>query len=208
MIGRTTAVCAASLIACAGGSAQAQAVFSNALADRNNGSGREMTAWIQADDFRLTRDTVLTGASVEWFTLGGLQSWDRTIQWSIYTSGGGKPGVLIASGGAVDVTTTHDGMYNFDRYTTSFRFDAPAAMYAGSTYWFGLHFASDFGRDDLYWADASDAQLSTTREAPGGNTGSWQSVSGLDRAFSLIPAPGSSALALCTGLVLWRRRRG
>jgi hypothetical protein len=207
-MGRRTAVCAAAMIACAGTTALAEPVFSNAPADRISGSGHEMTSWLQADDFRLTSDTVLTGAQVEWFTMGGLQNWDHVIEWSIYASGGGMPGHLIASGSGVNVMTTHEGQATFDWYTTTFEFDNPVAMYAGSTYWFGLHFSGDYAsRDDLYWANATSSQLGYSQESMGGTLDNWQNVSNMDRAFALIPAPGASALAVCTGLVLWRRRR-
>lgn len=189
--------------------AVAEPVFSNGPADPVSGSGREMSAWIQADDFLLTSDTVLTGASLQWFTLGaGLKPWDRTIDWYVFKDQDGTPGDLLASGGALNVLSEFDGAGTYSWYTTTFDFDTPVPVVASRRYWFGLHFASDFDRDDLYWADSTTGSMSSTHESLGGSMNNWIDVSGKDRAYSLIPAPGTvPAAALLAVAVLRRGRR-
>ncbi|HRJ49310.1 MAG: hypothetical protein KF787_08170 [Phycisphaeraceae bacterium] len=187
--------------------ASAEPVFSNGPADLASGSGREMSAWIQADDFLLTSDTALTGASVQWFTLGGLGPWDRTIDWYVFSDRQGKPGDLVASGGALNVLSEFDGAAAYSWYTTTFDFDTPVPVFASRRYWFGLHFASDFDRDDLYWADSTEGSMSSTHESLGGSMNNWIDVSGKDRAFSLIPSPGVVPAVGMLALAVIRRGR-
>ncbi len=182
-------------------------VFSNGAADIDHGSGREMTAWMQADDFMLSHDTTVTGMAMQWFTLDRLSSWDHTIQWTIFADLAGAPGSVVGQGGALNVLTEFDGARVYDRYTTSFEFDAPVALAAGTKYWLGLHFSANFNRDDLYWADSVDGQLGHSMESLGGTLNNWMDVSGMDRAFSLIPSPGPVGLAACAGLLTARRRQ-
>lgn len=204
---RTAFACIALTLAGAASSALAEPVFSNFPADIQNGSGREMSAWIQADDFHLSADTQLTGASMQWFTQNRLASWDRTLNWYVFADQGGAPGAMIAHGGGLSLLTEFDGSYAYDRYTTSFDFDAPVHLQGGANYWLGLHLSSDYSRDNLYWADAVSGQLASGHESLGGLGNNWANVSGSDRAFSLIPSPSTGALVTVSLLTVSRRRR-
>lgn len=188
--------------------ALAQPVFSTGAADTLNGSGREMSAWIQADDFMLSGDTALTGASMQWFTTNRLASWDRSINWFVFEDLAGAPGPLLASGSAVNVLTDSEGRTNYDRYSTSFDFDTSVGVEGGTRYWFGLHMAADFGSNDhLYWADSTTSTFNATYESLGGSMNNWVDVSGSDRAFALVPSPGLVPMLTLAGIVLIRRRR-
>lgn len=187
--------------------ALADPVFSNAAADTTSGSGREMTAWMQADDFHITSDTTVTGAAVEWFTLNRLTTWDHALNWYIFSDQGGAPGSLIAQGGGVNLLTEFGGHTNYDRYASTFDLNAPVFLAGGHTYWFGLHFANDFSRHDIYWADAVSSQLSAGMESYQGVMNNWANVSNMDRSFSMVPTPGAVSLAAAGALVLIRRKR-
>lgn len=204
-----TAFCITALLACLAASpAVAGTTFSNGVADIVHGGGREMSAYIQADDFVFSTDTSVTGASLEWFTSGRLASWDHTIRWYIFADASNAPGSLLASGSALNVLSTFDGSTNFDRYSTSFDFDHAVDVSAGGRYWFGLHFSSDFAsRDNLYWADSTSQQMAGTFESQNGTMNNWVDVTGTDRSFTLIPAPTSVALVGVSAIFASRRRR-
>jgi hypothetical protein len=203
---RIATILLAASAACSG-TAAAEPIIRNGVADLDGGTGREFTRWLQADDFVMPHTTAITGASFEWFTLGGLSSWDRSLNWSIFADDAGSPGALLASGGGVSVLTEHRGSFEFDRFETTFDFDVPISLAGGGRYWFGLHLASDFAvRDDLYWADSTSAFGESTRQSFGGSLDNWADVSGVDRAFMIIPTPGTSAAVALLGVVAIRRR--
>ncbi|MCG3123407.1 MAG: hypothetical protein GIKADHBN_01824 [Phycisphaerales bacterium] len=199
-------VCAVVVGCVVASSAIADPVFSTGPADLVSGSGREMTAWVQADDFKLTADTMVTGASVQWFTLDRLRNWDRNVQWFVFADNAGAPGSVVATGGALNVLSTFEGRYSYDWYTTSFEFDTPVFVAAGAKYWFGLHFSSDYDRNDLYWADGTSTIMGSSQESLAGLFNNWTAPSGVDRAFQLVPAPGAIG-GVGLGLVALARRR-
>lgn len=189
--------------------ASADPIFDNGAPDMLHGSGREMTSWMQADDFVLSAPAQITEASFDWFTTGGLSNWDGSLTWTIFAdSGANSPGAMIASGGGLNVLTEWQGSSNFDRYTTSFELNAPVDLAGGTKYWFALHLADDFSqRRDLYWADSASQQLSYSWEALGGLASNWNSTSFSDRSFSFVPAPGAAGLAMVGAALIGRRRR-
>ena len=77
-------------------------------------------------------------------------------------------------------------------------------MTAGTTYWFGLHLASNFSNNDLiFWETASSAGAYglTSQQSPGGTFDNWISES-VQLAYNLqgtaVPEPSTLAMA-CLG---------
>ena len=189
------------------GAADAQ-VYDNGAPDYLDGN--EMTQWTQAEDFMLGSAVTLSGAKFSLLdTTGGLVFWDGSLDWWIYTDGGGVPGAVHASGSAQNLVTIFDqNVGGWDFYDFVFDFGGGGvAVAANTTYWLALHAAADWqNRDNLYWTTTSPNGTLFGMEDNGG-VGSWIS-NGNEHSFQLYagPAPGALALFGLMGLVSRRRR--
>ena len=182
----------------------------------NNGApnytnGDEMTQWVQAEDFTGVTGTI---GSVQFTFLdtnnGGLANWDGTIDWYIYSDGGGQPGGMIASGAGSNIETSLDGNFNgWDNYTTTFDLGGGGVDVVGAnTYWLGLNLQQGYDRIDFYWTVTGGNNTNGGNESNGSPNGPWFN-NALEHSFQLIaiPAPGALALLGIAGLAARRRRR-
>jgi hypothetical protein len=58
-------------------------------------------------------------------------------------------------------------------YVYDFLLDTPVALSGGTTYWFGLHLASNFDRNEIYWETTSSGLGSTGVESFEGTYDNW-----------------------------------
>ncbi len=174
--------------------------------DYNNGN--EMAQWAQAEDFTgvdgVIKDvhySVLDG-------VGGLQSWDGTVQWAIYL-GDPNANVVVGSGVGVNVQSAFDQNTNgFDFFFIDFDLDNPVNVSSANTYWLALHMGQDFLADSLFWATQAANGTAAGLESNGSFGGPWNS-NGVEHYFELtgVPAPGALALLGLAGFMARRRRR-
>jgi hypothetical protein len=198
------------------------------------GYGIEMSAYEQADDFKLTSAYSLTGARF-WTIEGyGIRQtkfpFDGHIDYAFYPSVNGAPGATKVAGGvgqAVARTDTglKDRFYGtLEGFEYSFDFEAPFLPVPGQTYFLGLHLLGSYPsiseHAEAYWSTSIGAlQLSTSHGRPGG-AGAWgdngAGVTGVYGAGLLAfelngavaPEPGGAvALALGAWLATMRRPR-
>ena len=141
--------------------------------------------------------------------IGGLASWDGTIQWQIFL-GDPNAGNIVGAGNAVNIVASFDQNANgFDFWNISFDLDVPAAGLVGAnTYWLSLHMGGDFLSDSLFWSTQAANGTATGLESNGGNAGPWN-TNGTEHWFELtaLPAPGALALLAIGAMGVRRRRR-
>jgi len=175
----------------------------------NNGSPNQadaenMTSFIAADDFQLSSAATLTGitfwssADVDPFT----SQFSGVIGWGIFSSGGGIPGTLLASGFDSQPTLIDTGVQIFGTEEYEISVALPSVGLTSGTYWLGLH-EGDFGTPDdgtpIYW-DTTASQTGSVPMVTSDLTGvsGWfpgLAETNLDLAFELSGNPGGSVLA-------------
>jgi hypothetical protein len=159
--------------------------YDNGDTDINTDSGNEMTNWIEADDFELTADCVITGAEADWFETGGTGH-NGVIEWTIYNDAGGTPGGVVASGNGINIVTVLLGVNVWTWYNSSWDFDQQVPLSANTRYWLGLHFSDRCDqRDDVYWAYSSQQFFNFSQESQNGCGFPFVNTTSEDRAFSL-----------------------
>jgi hypothetical protein len=134
----------------------------------NNGApslahGREMTLWVQAEDFTVSQNSLLN--NVQFWTLEAPGAvWDGTVNYFLFQDIDGQPDTQpLVSGLGTNVLKTATNRSLFDYYNEfsySFDLEKPVTIAADSTYWLGLHLSNNFDRDDIYW-EATDSSFGT-----------------------------------------------
>jgi hypothetical protein len=168
------------------GQAQAAGIaFDNGQPDLQ--SGYEATNWVEADDFAFSSDTLLTGVNL-WTVEDPYKNWDNTLEYFIFENAAGQPGSLIASGNGVNVTKTSTGrnLRGYNEFAYSFDLLNPISVLANIGYFLGLHFSSDYDRDEIYWETTSTSTGfgSSSYNSYLGNLNNW-SNNGTQLAFQL-----------------------
>ena len=193
--------------------ATAAVVFDNGA--YNEGGGGEAQAAAFADDFVLSAAATIRRANLV-VRETNPHSWDQTnLTWYMFSDGGTQPGALISSGSALNIQVVNLGPGQFsprDLLNVSFDLDTPLALGAGTAFWFGLHFGTDFVSPGVQWLSSNtptgdSVALSADPVASSG----WVSGAG-DLNFQLldngqVPEPSTLFLVLA-GVALLRRAQG
>lgn len=206
---------AAAMLFVVAGSASAAVVYDNGAP--NYFSANEMSQWIQSEDFALSADTTLVGATFAYEFTTSFQTLEL-LQYFIYADGISnsqhQPGALLVSGVA-SVTSTADISLagHFPEFESTFTFETPFIATADTTYWLGLHSGSTFARNDIYWATTNANATLPGWQNDHGDT-SWQPTD-QEHSFSLnssaAPEPTTWAMMLLgiggVGTMLRRSRQ-
>ncbi len=199
------------------GVAHAGVVYDNG--SPNGDVGYPPTSWVIAEDFSFSTDVVVTGAGIYF---SGLDEWDGTVTYGIFSNNSGMPGSVLASGSGQNISTSNTGTPSCcgdNIYLLSFDLSSDFAAVAGSTYWLGLHLSDDFDYKAVYWSSTDANGTEKARLNEWGGLETWQYTT-WDLAFYLTssevtehpvatPAPAGMAL-LGFGLVAlgsMRRRK-
>lgn len=206
--------------------AEAEVIFDNGGPDQQSGS--EFTQWVQSEDFMVGQPPVnlmfvqpailLTDChfwTIEGYgTNSGGNLWDGTLEYWVFADNGGAPGAIIDSGFGQNIVRTGTGVIvleSYNEFVYDFDMEQPVPLVAGSTYWLGLHLASDYiDRDEIYWETTNQglgAFGSTGNESEGGTFDNWFN-NGQHHAFYLTtPEPATVCLLGLGALSLLRRKR-
>ncbi len=114
----------------------------------NDGNGDllpPVTTAVSADDFMLTKDTILTDVHFETCEVDAV--WDGTFQYFFFEDNGGQPGNFIMQGNGINI---EKNPVNFICFTYSIDFDTSFAAEGGIKYWIGFHFNSDFDPGNIF----------------------------------------------------------
>jgi hypothetical protein len=189
----------------AGGGAQAAVVYDNGAPNLLNGN--EMTQWIQAEDFTLLVDTLIT--DVHFWSLEQT-AFSGSILYAFYTDSGGAPNLGapgvegFAAGTSLTRTATGNLLGFFDEFSYSFSV-TPFTALAGVTYWLGLHNGplTNSARAGFAWETTNPNATITGKEDILPPAGDGWNNNGEQHAFQLtgnqVPEPASLAL-LAIGL--------
>jgi len=179
-------------------------VFDNGGPDYSMVGGADLLLYIQAEDFTVAQNEIITGAHFFTIEQHG-PSWDETLEYFIFDNDGGKPGNLLHSGDGQQINRSYIKETNFaaSAFEYDFKFENQLNVTAGQVYWFGLHLNPLEG-SVIRWDTTSSGLGSTDYESLGGTQDNWQDTS-YHHAFYLTPEPASIAL-LGLGLLFIRKR--
>jgi len=156
----------------------------------NGINANEVTGWVQAEDFVLEDDVLLTDFHF-WTVETG--TWDGTVEFFLFEDDGGQPAAApFASGTILEADLTKEATGNLVLESPEFQYwidlETPIELEAGITYWFGLHLSNDFDIDSIFWEHTSEEIGLTAWESSGGTFDNWFSQS-LRFAFFLTGHP-------------------
>ena len=160
----------------------------------NLANSLEMTVAVEADDFVLSGDLVLTDVHL-WGCDRDPPSWDGTIEWWIFNDAAGSPGGIVDSGtgNLVDRTFTGNTVpIACPEFVMDFDLDHDVPLAGGTTYWLGLHLSTDFDDDMVFWELTDNTFGSNSMASIGGTFDNWFDPIGSSFAFFLTghdPSP-------------------
>jgi hypothetical protein len=169
----------------------------------NDADGHEMTQYAEADDFSFPNATTVTGMqfwSLEGFGTGyGGNQWEGVVQYFFFTDAGGAPAAApFASGNGALVSRTflqNEPTFGLNEFDYVINFAAPMTFSAGTTYWVGLHLATDYtDRDQIYWETTSSTFGNAGHSSELGTFDNWFNE-GEQFAFQLLSPCGSSPMS-------------
>jgi len=175
------------------------------------GSGSEMTAWIQAENFSLPTNTLIDGVIFRAFIATFGAGYSGSVAYQIYSNSAGLPGSLLLSGTAnpIPVATGAVGVSSsvYPEFILSFGI-TPFLATAGTQYWLGLHNGplSLQTRDEFYWEGAlpNTGNQPTGLGDPAPFDGNFSLEALTDHAFQLtgteVPEP-STVPMIAVGLL-------
>jgi len=181
----------------------AATVYDNGLP--NTTDGNDATEWVQAEDFSFGALTTITGAGVYLAGFDGIGNYDGGFQYYLFADNGGVPGAVLQTG-SVSPTITDSGLpwcCGGNAYLFEFDFDTAFDAAAGTLYYLGIHAATDFARDDIYWVTTDPNATNPGWESDFGTFDNW--VSGInEHAFYLVggdvtPVPEASTWLMMIG---------
>ena len=147
----------------------------------------EMTVAVEADDFELSEDQVLTDVHF-WACDLDKPAWDgTTLQWWIFADNAGLPGTIVDNGDGVVVNVNPTGRLVAGicpEYEVDFDLDDPVPLTGGVRYWLGLHLTDTFDTTFEYWENGSPGFGNPGVASVGGTFDNWQSTAP-HRAFFL-----------------------
>ncbi|MHC4064257.1 MAG: choice-of-anchor R domain-containing protein, partial [Planctomycetota bacterium] len=156
-------------------------------------AGNETTLWVQANDLVLSADGLV--ADGHFWTFESGTSWDGTLDYYFFADNGGQPGAPINSGSGVNIQRATTGVianrpgfafHGFPEYEYSFDLATPLGLAGGTRYWFGIHLASGFPLDQIYWRTTDSGFGAPAYESFGGTFNNWvDSAVNRDHAFNL-----------------------
>ncbi len=199
--------------------AYAGVVWDNGVPASVTTGGSEMSDTLQAEDFRLTGTTNLTGIEF-WNLQASSADYTGSIFWEILGNGGTLPNSTVYGSGTATPTQTAAGtVLGYNQYDDKFTISVSGL--AAGTYWLALHNGAltSTAYTDFYWTWAELGGGSNG----GTNAGAEQQLSPLagfstnddEHAFNLTgtvspaPEPGTIGMMLAAlgGLTLLRRRK-
>jgi hypothetical protein len=180
-------------------------VYNNGGPDHN--SGNEMTNWIQAEDFTVTQNTLITDVHF-WSLEANAASFQGAIYYAFYTNAGGAPNLGTPSGGGfvagTGLTRTATGVVvaGLSEFDDSFNV-TPFLALAGTTYWIGLHNGpiGTTARSEFYWETTAINSTGRGQEDILPPAGDGWATNAQEHAFNLtgtavatVPEPATIAL--------------
>lgn len=150
----------------------------------------EFTQWVLAEDFVLDEDYILTDFH---FTTVEIGEWDGTVQYFLFFDDGGKPASSpFVSGTVLEADLVRepiDPVFN-QKFAYWVDLETPVELDAHTTYWFGLHMASDYdNRDNIFWQATSSEIGSFAHESHLGTFDNWFNFSDFRLSFILTGIP-------------------
>ena len=176
------------------------ATFSNG--DLATSNPWDVTTNVVADDFVMSSDGVLTGATVYLSDSYGLDNWvaaGSPLEYFLFADDGGKPlGAGVTSGQAQDISLADTGVaHHFGEVqAVSFAFETGFAVAANVTYWLGIHAADSYASGgNVLWMNATGLNGTASQVSTGASFGpsDWSGLA-VDRAMSVSAAEGAPAV--------------
>lgn len=174
----------------------------------NEGVANYATYRLMADDFSLSSNFDLTGATLQVMGKGNFSSWDGTAEYYLYSDDGGKPGQVLTHGYGknINVIDTDLSFYNWGTVKSlAFEFESKIPVNAGSIYWLGMHLSETYESnqwvyDNALWGYSSS--IGNTVYSHESNLSEWFDYYPGTLAFSLqgvaaVPEPDTYAMLLC-----------
>lgn len=176
--------------------ASAATVYSNGVADNNNGHLISF-GYTSADDFRLAAASTVQSMTFNTLSLSPVTA----LTYSIFAAGNAGPGTLLTTGPAQSLLYTATGgtLYGYNKGLVSFNFASAFAAAANTTYWVGLNSS----QNEIYWATAADNSTANAVQKSSANGATFANINqqlaftlGDGAATGAVPEPATWAMML------------